>query len=89
MNPDKPLPKWRSLLLLGRSKWRRGRYARSKAYANLKIAGAKLLTLAISVVGAMLISFGVWQIYAPAGYIVGGFLAFGLQWSHEKDKERR
>lgn len=89
MNPDKPLPKWRSLLLLGRSKWRRGKGARSIAYANLKIVGAKLLTLAVSVVGAMLISFGVWQIYAPAGYIVGGILAFGLQWSHEKDKERR
>jgi hypothetical protein len=74
---------------MARSKWRRGRHARSIAYANLKIVGAKLLTLAISVLGAMLISYGVWQVYGPAGYVVGGVLLFALQWSHEKDKERR
>lgn len=83
-----PLPRWRQTVAKWSHKWRMGRGRRAKAYANLKIVGARGLTLAISVLGAMLISYGVWQIYAPAGYIVGGLLCWVLLWSHEQDAKR-
>lgn len=34
----------------------------------------KILTPLIGVLGALLLSFGVWMIYHPAGYITGGVL---------------
>lgn len=52
-------------------------------------AGIMLLTLAISTAGATLISYGVYRIYEPAGYIAGGFMCWLLLWSHERDKGRR
>lgn len=55
----------------------------------LGIAAVKLLTIAISVLGATLISYGVWSVYRPGGYIVAGTLIWVLQWSHEQDKGRR
>lgn len=78
----KPLPEWRQW-------WRRTRAERKKAYAILRIVGAKALAVAISVAAATLVSFGVWSIYAPAGYVVGGMLIWVLQWSHEQDKGRQ
>lgn len=45
------------------------------------------VSLAISVLGATLIAYGVWSVYNPAGYLVAGVLVFVLQWSHEKDRE--
>lgn len=77
----KPLPAWQQW-------WRRTRKQRQGVYATLKIVGAKVVTLAISVSGATLVSFGVWQVFAPAGYVVGGVLIWVLQWSHEQDKGR-
>lgn len=77
----KPLPKrvqW----------WRRTRKAREQAYTTFKTRALKLLTLAISVLGATLISYGVYQVYAPAGYVVAGMLCWVLLWSHEMDKRR-
>jgi hypothetical protein len=44
------------------------------------------LTLAISVLGATLISYGVWLVYVPAGFVTGGFMAWLLLWSNEKDR---
>lgn len=46
-----------------------------------------LASLAISVLGATLVAFGVYRVYAPAGLVVAGVLVFALQWSHEKDRE--
>lgn len=33
----------------------------------------------------MLVSFAVWQMYAPAGYGVGGLLVWALQWNYGKE----
>jgi len=52
----------------------------------LKSVVAALVTLVISVLGATLISLGVYSVYHPAGLIVAGLLVWVLQWSHEKDK---
>lgn len=68
--------------------WRRTRDRRRTAYQNLKNAGARLLTLAFYVLGATLVSYGVWMIYAPLGFIVGGLVVWLLLWSYEKDKGR-
>lgn len=81
-----PLPRWRQTVSRWSHKWKKGRGARSKAYRYLKIIGARLLTLAISMLGAILISFGVYQIYAPAGFIAGGILCWVLLWSEEQDR---
>ena len=77
MKPLPPAVRW----------WREGRIARARAWKSFKAVVAKVLTLAISVLGATLISFGVWQMYAPAGYIVGGALIWVLLWSHEQDRK--
>lgn len=68
--------------------WLRSRDRRRHAFTSFKSGVARALTLATSVVGATLVSYGVWMIYAPAGYIVGGFIVWLLLWSHEKDKGR-
>lgn len=34
----------------------------------------------IGVIGALLLSFGVWLIYAPAGYVTGGVLCLLWSW---------
>ena len=81
-NGTKPLPRRVQY-------WRRTRERRQQAFRTFKITASKALTLAISVLGAILISFGVWSIYAPAGYIVGGFICWMLLWSHEQDKGGR
>lgn len=77
----KPLPKrvqW----------WRKTRNQRQAAYKSFKIGASKALTLAISMVGATLISFGVWSACAPAGYVVAGLLVWGIQWNYgEKEGE--
>lgn len=54
----------------------------------MRIAGGKTLTLANSVLGGTLISFGVWMMHQPIGYIVAGVTVWYLQWSHEQDKRR-
>lgn len=84
----KPLPAWRQRLAQFRAWWKRSRYQRQKRYRTLGIAVQKLLTLAISVLGATLISYGAYLIYAPLGYITGGMLAWLLLWSHEQDRRR-
>lgn len=78
-NDLKPLPKHRQWLL-------RTADRRKKAWAALKSMATKLLTLAISVLGAILISVGAYQMYGPAGYVVGGLLCWVLLWAHEQGK---
>jgi hypothetical protein len=36
--------------------------------------------------GVMLVSFGVYSIYAPAGYVVGGVLLWALQWNYGQEE---
>lgn len=86
--PDdlRPLPWYRQRLAQTRAWWVRSRNRRQDAYRNLKTAGRKGLTLAISVVGATLVSFGVYSTYAPAGYVVGGVLLWMIQWNYGEQK---
>ncbi|HHQ9377717.1 TPA: hypothetical protein ACSW2U_001700 [Enterobacter roggenkampii] len=39
-----------------------------------------ILTPMIGVLGALLLSFGVWMVYHPAGYIAGGLLCLLWSW---------
>ncbi|MCS2162973.1 hypothetical protein MUU47_17965 [Scandinavium sp. H11S7] len=39
-----------------------------------------ILTPLIGVLGALLLSFGAWMIYPPAGYISGGLLCLSWSW---------
>ncbi len=77
----KPLPVWKQ-------RWRRGRKQRQQAYVTMQSTVRSLLTLAITVLGATLISYGVWTACAPAGYVTGGILVWVMLWSHEQDKRR-
>lgn len=84
IEPDdlKPLPRhvqW----------WRRTASRRREALVAFKAMVGTLASLAVSVVGATLVAYGVWSVYAPAGYVMGGMLVFALQWSHEKDREAK
>ena len=65
--------------------WRETRERRQNAFKSFKSAGRRALTLAISVLGATLVGYGVWMIYAPAGFIVGGALLWVLQWNYGKE----
>lgn len=39
-----------------------------------------ILTPLVGVLGALLLSFGAWMIYPPAGYISGGLLCLIWSW---------
>lgn len=39
-----------------------------------------ILTPSIGVLGALLLSFGAWMIFPPAGYITGGLLCLSWSW---------
>jgi hypothetical protein len=77
-----PLPAWKQKRAALAARWRGARDSRVRAYAILRKAGRKGLTLAISVVGAILVSFGAWQVYAPAGFVAGGILLWVIQWNY-------
>lgn len=32
--------------------------------------------------GAILVAYGTWTVYAPAGWIVGGLLLWAVQWNY-------
>lgn len=69
--------------------WRRTKNRRQTALTTLKSTASALLVLAVSILGATLVSFGVYQMYAPAGFITGGLMCWVLLWSHEQDRGRR
>lgn len=71
----KPLPRWRQW-------WNRTADRRHRGRKILASAGRRALTLAISVLGVMLISYGVWSIHHPSGFIVAGLLVWAVQWNH-------
>lgn len=77
-----PLPKWKQRRAALVAWWRRSRDRRRALAGNLKKAGRRGLTLAISVLGATLVSYGVWSIYAPVGYIAAGLLLWAIQWNY-------
>ena len=77
-----PLPKWKQNRARLVAWWRGSRDRRRTALQNTKKTGRRALTLAISVVGGTLVSFGVWSTYAPAGYITGGILLWAIQWNY-------
>ena len=68
------------------ARWHRSKDRRSRACRSLGNAGRRGLTLAISMLGAMLVSYGVWSIYAPAGFMAAGVLLWAVQWNYG-DKE--
>jgi hypothetical protein len=84
-----PLPPWRQKWNRFRVNWVRTKNQRRIAYLSLIKLLKKGLTLAVSVLGAMLISFGAYQIYAPVGYVTGGLLCWVLVWSSEQDRGGR
>ena len=77
-----PQPGWKQRRDRLAAWWNRSRDSRARKRDSLKKAGRKGLTLAISMVGAILVSYGAWTIYAPAGYIVGGLLTWAVQWNY-------
>lgn len=81
-----PLPKWRQHQARMVSWWRRSRDARVKSARNLRKAARKGLTLAISLAGATLISYGVWSVHRPAGYAVAGLLLWAVQWNYGEEE---
>ena len=86
-DPDlTPLPVWKQRRARMVAWWRRSRDRRRTACRTLKNTGARLLTLAISLVGATLVSYGVWSIFPPAGYVAGGLVLWALQWNYGKEE---
>ena len=81
-----PLPRWKQRRAAVVAWWRRSRNRRQEHYRNLTNAARVGLTLAISMLGAMLVSYGVWSIYAPAGFMAAGVLLWAVQWNYG-DKE--
>ena len=60
---------------------RRQRWAGRKTVrrARLRSFVSRITVLAFPLAGATLVSYGAWNIYAPAGYIVGGVLLVVLE----------
>lgn len=42
----------------------------------------------VGVAGALLLSFGIWQIYPPGGYVMGGILCLMWSWLVSKAMAR-
>lgn len=76
-----PLPVWKQ-------KWRAGADRRKAAAVAFVSLVRSVVELAFSMLGAILVAYGVWMIYAPAGYITGGLMCWVVQWSREVDKRR-
>jgi hypothetical protein len=82
-DPDlTPLPVWKQHRARLVAWWRRSSDRRQRALKDLRKAGRRGLTLAISVVGATLVSYGVWDMYPPAGFVTGGALLWAIQWNY-------
>lgn len=77
-----PLPKWQQRRRSLVAWWRRSRDQRRTALRTLRKKGRRALTLAISMLGAILVSYGVHQVYAPAGFVTAGLLLWAIQWNY-------
>lgn len=78
----KPLPWWKQRRNASLAAWQRSADRRRRRVAALRKAGRKAVTLAISGSGAILVSYGAWMIYAPAGYLAGGLILWAIQWNY-------
>jgi len=86
-DPDlTPLPRWRQHRAALVAWWRRSKNQRQRALKDLRKAGRRGLTLAISVVGAILVAYGAWSVYAPAGWIIAGCLLWAVQWNYGDER---
>lgn len=81
-----PQPKWRQHRDRARAAWRRGRDRRRIRYTALRKAGRRGLAVAISLAGAMLVAYGAWSVYRPAGFALAGVLLWALQWNHGEER---
>lgn len=81
-----PLPRWKQRRNVLVAWWRRSRDRRRTAVSTMAKAGRTGLTIAISVVGAILISYGVWQVHHSAGYVTAGILLWVIQWNYGKEE---
>lgn len=88
MNDLTPQSKWKRRRAAALAWWSRTQFRRNKAVSAFVSVLRRLVTLAISVVGGTLISYGVWTIFEPAGFIVGGILLWAIQWNHEAEGDR-
>ncbi|QMP84385.1 putative cysteinyl-tRNA synthetase [Streptomyces phage Dagobah] len=89
-DPDlTPLPAWKQRWAKFRADWRRSKDRRQKVRMTLQRTATLGVTLAFHLGGATLISFGVYQMYSPAGYICGGLMCWLLSWASERDTGRR
>lgn len=77
-----PYPMWRQRLLKAQASWRRSRDRRRQVVKTFGRLGRRGLTLANSMLGGILVAYGVGVIYRPAGFIVAGSLVWILQWTH-------
>ena len=82
----KPLPRWKQRRAALVAWWHRSRDQRRTALHTLRKTGRRALTLAISVLGAILISYGVYTVHASAGYVTAGLLLWAVQWNHGKEE---
>jgi hypothetical protein len=84
-----PQSKWkrRKAELLGW--WSRTQFRRAKVAATVASVVQRVVTLAISLVGAILVAYGVWSIFEPLGYVTGGLLLWGIQWNYGNEEGRR
>lgn len=77
-----PLPAWKQKRNAFADRWKKSKNRRQKrltAFASLARRG---VTLAISGSGATLVAIGVYQVFAPAGWITAGVLLWAVQWNH-------
>lgn len=79
---DIPLPVWKQRQRALVAWWRRSKDRRQTAYRTLRITGARAFTLAVSLLGATLVSYGVHSVYEPAGFIAAGLLLWAVQWNY-------
>ena len=83
-----PQSKWKARRARFLSWWSRTQFKRAKATSAFVSTARLLLTLAISVVGGTLVAYGVWSIFEPAGFVVGGLLLWGIQWNYGNEEGR-
>ncbi len=76
------LARWRKWRSVRRIEWERSRNVRHRRLTAFKRVGHRVWTLAISLVGATLVSFGVSLYSRPAGLIGGGLLLWASQWNY-------
>jgi hypothetical protein len=73
--------------VIRQQKWLDGANRRKRMWKSFRSSVRRGLTLAISLVGATLVSYGAWMISAPAGLIAAGLLLWVIQWNYGKGSD--